>query len=118
MYLKQHIFFLASKLQQINPDIAEVEKIYLLYTFTSANILALKDEYPPYVAASKDIDTHIAHESFGRDILQYYPTGQEQPVKLCYYSHLQQVQNGLFLYYRTVLEISNIICWKITYLHH
>ena len=41
--------FSPSKLQQINPDIAEVEKnLSSIPFFTSADILALKDEYPQY----------------------------------------------------------------------
>ena len=51
--------FFPSKLQEMNPDIETVEQSLSSIPFiTASDILALKIEYPQYVAASKDVSIH------------------------------------------------------------
>ena len=51
--------FSPSKLPEMNPDIETVEQsLFSILFITVSDILALKNEYPQYVAVSKDVSIH------------------------------------------------------------
>lgn len=90
--------FSSSKLQEMNPDIETVEQSLSSIPFiTVSDILALKDEYPQYVAASKDVSIHY-------DPLQFWKNHSSTlQQKSCYC--FQQREFSPFL--RILLEIDN-----------
>ena len=51
--------FSPRKLPEMNPDIETVEQsLFSILFITVSDILALKNEYPQYVAVSKDVSIH------------------------------------------------------------